>query len=553
MTPARLRSLSLSARIMAIVVGAAILPLALIGAWLAASGARAGRELLGRELSTSLEHVSQRVRDRWIQRSAELNLLANNAPARRLLSATGADPEAAAYLEDLARALRLSMREFTYKDARGGTRWSTNEATLTPTGALDARVPAAGFNLSDAVRVRRPVVGDRGDTLGVVEARVLLSAILPNDSVQAIVAGAALRIRNREDGEVIGGVPPSASAAGLVATQSSLSEPPLDLSLAASDARYVEPFARAARIGLAFLVVVAVLALGLTAFLTRRLTGSLEQMADAAGAVAAGDLARTVTGRGGREIEGLASAFNTMTESLRRSLHELSRREALAAVGQFAAAISHEVRNSLTSVRLDLQRLAERAAAADDRKLIHRMLRNVRRLDSIVTGSLRVARSHPDSMRSVLGEGVVRSALTAAEPVFNETGTKAELVASDNDRARVRGDAGALEQMLLNLLINAAQAMVPGGIARVSIDVDGETVVVRVADDGPGIPPETLARLGEAFFSSRPEGTGLGFAIARQIAAAHGGDVCVESTGPTGTVVRVTLPRERAAGGVAVA
>ena len=112
---------------------------------------------------------------------------------------------------------------------------------------------------------------------------------------------------------------------------------------------------------------------------------------------------------------------------------------------------------------------------------------------------------------------------------------------------------GALEQMLLNLLINAAQAMVPGGIARVSIDVDGETVVVRVADDGPGIPPETLARLGEAFFSSRPEGTGLGFAIARQIAAAHGGDVCVESTGPTGTVVRVTLPRERAAGGVAVA
>ena len=95
---------------MTIVVGAAIMPLALIGAWLAASGARAGRELLRRELSTSLSHVSERMRDRWIQRAGELNLLANNAPARRLLGATATDPEAAAYLEDLARALRLSMR-----------------------------------------------------------------------------------------------------------------------------------------------------------------------------------------------------------------------------------------------------------------------------------------------------------------------------------------------------------------------------------------------------------------------------------------------------------
>ncbi len=547
MTPARLRSMSLSARIMTIVVGAAILPLALIGAWLAASGARAGRELLRRELFASLSHVSERMSDRWIQRSAELNLLANNAPARRLLGAGSVDPEGAAYFEDLARALRLSMREFTYKDTHGRTRWSTNDAVLTPSGVLDARVAPAGFNLSDAVRVRRAVIGDRGDTLGVVEARVLLSAVLPNDSVQAIVAGAALRIRNRDDGEVIGGASIPAGAAGFVTTQSSLSDPPLDLSLAASDGRYVEPFARAARVGLAFLVGVALLALVLTAFLTRRLTSSLAEMADAAGAVAAGDLERTVAGHGGREIEGLASAFNRMTESLRRSLHELSRREALAAVGQFAAAISHEVRNSLTSVRLDLQRLAERTSTADDRTLIRRMLGNVRRLDSIVGGSLRVARAHPEAMRSLVVEGVVRAALTSAEPVFHETGTTTELLPLADQRLRVRGDAGALEQMLLNLLINAAQAMSPGGVARVSIEAGEEQVVVSVSDDGSGIPPETLARMGEPFFSSRPAGTGLGFAIARQIAGSHRGDVTVASTGPTGTLIRVTLPRERSA------
>jgi len=142
------------------------------------------------------------------------------------------------------------------------------------------------------------------------------------------------------------------------------------------------------------------------------------------------------------------------------------------------------------------------------------------------------------------GPGAGSAALTAAEPLFHETGTKAELLPLADQRVRVRGDAGALEQMLLNLFINAAQAMSPGGVARVSIEAGEERVVVSVSDDGSGIPPESLARMGEPFFSSRPAGTGLGFAIARQIADSHRGDVTVANTGPTGTLIRVTLPRE---------
>jgi signal transduction histidine kinase len=539
------RTLSLRTRIMMIVVLGAILPLALLGAWLTASGARAGRELLRRELESSLTQVAARMTERWVDRSAEVALLANNAAAHQLLAVEEPDNETTLYLGDVARALRPSIREFSYKDVGGRSRWSTRDRLFTAEGGpIEARRALAGFDESDAIFTIRPVVGERGDTIGVVEAQVLLSAILPTDSVQLIVAGAALRIRNRADGKMIGGEFAPGKAQGVVATQVILTDPPLDLQLAASDARYVAPFAQAARVGFAFLLGVAILAFILTAFLARRLTASVEEMVDAAGAVAAGDLERSVTGEGGTEMQRLAAAFNTMTESLRRTLRDLARGEALAAVGSFAAAISHEVRNALTSVRLDLQRLSERSSNADDRALLHRMLRNVRRLDSIVTGSLRIARADPATMRSIVIEGVVRAAITDAEPTFHESGTRVELESGGPERLRVRGDAGGLEQLLLNLLMNANQAMAPGGVARVSIARVDSRVHVRVTDEGSGISPEVLARMGEPFFSSRPDGTGLGFAIARQIAGAHGGEVNVVSTGPSGTVVQVVLPVE---------
>jgi signal transduction histidine kinase len=543
-----LRSLRLRARIMLVVIGGAILPLALIGAWLTASAARSGRALLQTELDTSLARVARRMGDRWQYRLGDVALLANNETARRVFADGELDQDASRYLQDLAKGLRLSVREFAYRDPQERVRWSSNRAaeTVEPT-SVEARRPIAGFNAYDAILIRRPVTDANGRSIGVVEARVLLSAVLPTDSLPLIVAGAALRIRDRDGGEVIGGpIRGAAAPASVVSTRVSLDDPPLDLELAASDARYVEPFARAERLGLLFVVAVSGLALVLTWFLARRLTASLEKVVDAAGAVAAGDLERSVAGEGDDEIGRLATAFNTMTESLRRTLRELAGREALAAVGHFAASLSHEVRNALTAVRLDLQRLQERSSGSADQALVRRALGNVQRLDAIVTGSLRVARTNPETMRSVLLEGVVRSALTTAESAFLESATRATLSVEEEHRDRVRGDPGALEQLFVNLLMNAAQAMPDGGTAQISIERSDGLSLVRIVDSGRGIAPEHLARLGQPFFSSKPEGTGLGFSIARQIAVAHGGDVRIVRTGADGTAVEVALPRERA-------
>ena len=322
-----------------------------------------------------------------------------------------------------------------------------------------------------------------------------------------------------------------------------LDQPPIDLAIAAPTGPYVAPFRSAGRVGLIAVGVVAVIALLLSAFLTARLTSPLERLAEASSAIARGDLSRRVETRGPSEISTLTGSFNTMADSLRRTMDELSRRSALAAVGQFAASLAHEVRNALTSVRVDLQRAEERLSADTQAgELVTRSLVTVSRLDATVTGALRVARSGQTDRREIDLRGVLASAANAAMPVFSARGVTLELGQLPNDAMSVSGDADALQQLFLNLLLNAGQASKSGDRAQLSASRAEGHVVVSIVDCGVGIPAEHLDRILEPFFTTRPDGTGLGLPIARQIATAHGGDINVASEVGRGTVVRVSLP-----------
>ena len=106
------------------------------------------------------------------------------------------------------------------------------------------------------------------------------------------------------------------------------------------------------------------------------------------------------------------------------------------------------------------------------------------------------------------------------------------------------GDAAALEQLFLNLLLNAAQAFdAPGGVVRVRASADAKHARIEVEDTGRGMSSETLAAAFEPFVTTRAQGTGLGLAIARRIAVAHGGELSLESAPGTGTTAAVTIPR----------
>jgi signal transduction histidine kinase len=559
-----------------VVLFAAVVPLVLIGVWLTRSVVDAGEDLLRSELEQSLEKISASVAERWSYRRGDLELLVKNEAASRLLAAglSGAPaPDDAEYLAQLFASVSPAIPAFEYRDAKGDVRWASPAPAADTTEtrsqgqdiafSLASPADAIGTNgqrrssppSAPAMTVRLPVdTGTSGAVrLGDVIARLSLAALMPIDSPVRLPNGARLQWVQRSTGQSL--LPPFAPDSLLgrdrftttdvdwIAVRRSMADPEVDLILAAPLDAYVQPFERVARTGVITLAVVALLALMLSGFLTTRLTSSLERLAVAADAVASGDLAHRVDGRGAAEVGRVAAAFNSMTESLQRTLAELSKRQALAAAGEFAVSLSHEVRNGLTAVRVDLQRAEEKTGeGAPGRPLIARALENVKRLEGTVSGSLRVARSGRNPHRRLDLGPVAAAAAGSAESTFAERGATLSPLTSAGATPWVLGDAVALEQLFLNLLLNSAQAMAPGGRASLTVDIDGADVRVVVADTGTGIVAQDLERVVEPFFSTKADGTGLGLPIARQIAAAHGGSLTIESVAGNGTRIEVRLP-----------
>jgi signal transduction histidine kinase len=228
---------------------------------------------------------------------------------------------------------------------------------------------------------------------------------------------------------------------------------------------------------------------------------------------------------------------------MRRLEREMERRERLAALGDVAAAFAHEVRNPLNAVSMGLQRLrAEFAPAPIDEyaHFVDLMQGEVRRLNGIVEEfiglarpvAIKPARFAVDELLhelSLLVEGEAR----AAGIVVDVAAPAATEVVADRDQ---------IKQVLLNLALNGIQAMREGGVLTLSAHAAGEGVRLTVADTGPGIAPDVRARIFDPYFTTRPDGLGLGLTIARRLVEAHGGSLAIESSDARGTRFAVRLP-----------
>jgi signal transduction histidine kinase len=269
----------------------------------------------------------------------------------------------------------------------------------------------------------------------------------------------------------------------------------------------------------------------------------LRRLADAATTIAAGQYGATVPVTDERdEVGRVAHAFNSMSASLRQTLDQLSERQSLAAVGEFAAALAHEVRNPLTAIRIDLQRLEEKLP--DDpamRAPAVRALQTLSRLDATVTGALRVARSGQATLGRIDLHDSLRAAIHDVLPEINNRGLQFS-DALPAEPTWVMGDGAALYQLFFNLLLNAAQATPEGGRVHVGVSPSAKGVAVRVSDSGSGIAADAAEQVFAPFYTTKPGGTGLGLAIARRIATAHGGHMGIESGSPCGAVLVVQLP-----------
>jgi two-component system, NtrC family, sensor kinase len=276
-------------------------------------------------------------------------------------------------------------------------------------------------------------------------------------------------------------------------------------------------------------------------------------------------------GRVTRDADGkpvrLLGTVKDITED-KRLAARLMQADRMVAVGTLAAGVGHEINNPLAYVAGNLRLMAPRleALARQGAQPGDRRLTELRAMvDDATTGADRIAEivrqlrtfsRSDDVARPVDLAAVVRSAVAMAGSHIHH---RAELRIELPALPLVFGQVGPLSQVLLNLLVNAAQAIEPGAVERNRIEVTGRAaerhVVLEVADTGGGIPPDVLPHIFDPFFTTKSvgEGTGLGLAVSRQIVSDHGGELRVTSSPGRGTRVEVVLPIGQPAGELAAA
>ncbi len=278
------------------------------------------------------------------------------------------------------------------------------------------------------------------------------------------------------------------------------------------------------------IVVAVALAGWLTVVLVSRLARPVEELAEAAARLGAGDPRPLGRRYGVADLDQVADGLDTSARRLSRLL---------AADRELAVDASHQLRTPLTALSM---RLEEMVAAADDPDVVreegHAALTQAERLADVVTQLLSPARRATAASAALTGiDEIVQQQVIEWEPAFRRVRRKLVVIGERGLQAHVT--PGGLAQVLATLLDNAL--MHGGGTVTLQTSQSARSVVIEVRDEGRGVPPELVSRIFERSVSGRPEGTGLGLALARTMAAADGGRVVLVKPKPA--TFAVFLPR----------
>ncbi|MBW2517239.1 MAG: PAS domain S-box protein [Deltaproteobacteria bacterium] len=235
--------------------------------------------------------------------------------------------------------------------------------------------------------------------------------------------------------------------------------------------------------------------------------------------------------------------FKDLTE-VRALRQEIARNQRLATVGRLAAGVAHEIRNPLSSIKGFATYFKERYPdRPQDQQTATIMIQEVDRLNRVVGQLLEFSRPIAMKPQKVSLPSFIADSIKLIEDRAAEKNISIHVY--NNARVdEVRIDPDRINQVLLNLYLNAVDAMESGGELKVEISADGQDrdIVIQVSDTGSGISPEDLAKIFEPYFTTKSTGTGLGLAIAHNIIEAMGGSIKVTSNSGKGTSFRVTIP-----------
>ena len=297
---------------------------------------------------------------------------------------------------------------------------------------------------------------------------------------------------------------------------------------------------------------VLTLAVGiLVSLYARRVLRPLERVTARAAAVTRGDLRPQPPLATDDEIGELATTFESMVAAIRTARSELVQAERLATIGRMAAHVTHEVRNPLSSMSLNLELLEEELAApeghAEAAALVAAIKAEVERLSRVAEQYLAAARTPRLELEPQSVEEVVGACMRFVEPELLQAGVR-PLVVVDPDLPRVPMDAARIRQALLNLVRNAREAMPQGGALgccpapALRVERTATGVSLAVEDEGAGIPEEDRRTVFDPFYTTKERGTGLGLAVTRAIVDAHGGAIRCEARAEGGTRFVIELP-----------
>ena len=545
---------TLRSRIVALYLGLAVVPMIAVAAGSYFQSLRSLTALVEGKLRSASEQIALSITDREREFAASLRVLANSEYAQRVL---GARPDAApsmALPAYLSNSLRRSFVSVEFRDPSGAARVlvarDPDRAVMDPcvaadlvevrvpvniagvTGELAGLTPFADLLPESALGIR---FGRTGETM--IMDRATMSVMYSSrcrSGEPSHEASGALTLGDVEElpgaGSYIGFRIAGRDVTGAVER---VPNQPFDVIAAVDMAEFTAPYARAQILFLSIVLLIVAAVGGAFLLLVGRSMGSLAQLTTAAERIGEGELMPWLPLPVDDEVGKLSYAFAVMMARLKDTMRQNAESRQMAAVGQLASQLSHEIRNPLSSIKLNLQSLERETrngtVPPDLPALLRICLREINRLNDAVTSVLEFGRPRAVEKRLCHVEGILEESLSLLQPRLRRQNIKVERSRGAGDDV-VFADSDELSGAFLNLLINAIDAMPAGGVLRLrSEQVNGE-IRIHVADSGPGIRPDLRDRIFQPFFTTKPSGSGIGLPLAMQVIRSHEGRLYCETT-----------------------
>jgi two-component system sensor histidine kinase FlrB len=234
----------------------------------------------------------------------------------------------------------------------------------------------------------------------------------------------------------------------------------------------------------------------------------------------------------------------TDVTEIRHLQDRVGQQKRLAEMGKMAASLAHQIRTPLASVLLYVSTLKRQVLNEEDRLVLaEKMTSRLRHLEQLIEDMLLYSRDGKVGEEFFTTQAMLDELYLGLEPQLEQTNTRFVKINHARDLI-IHGNRQMLLSALTNLVMNAIQAMKQGGHLEVIITQEKNQVIIALKDNGPGIPVELQQQIFDPFYTTRTQGTGLGLAVVKAVATAHGGDVQLESKAGQGSTFKVILPVE---------